>query len=228
MMVMMDDDDDDDDDEINKEYNKIVYDYENDKIKHKEIKSKLDKTNEAIKLYKKNKELFNKIPEFESKMNKNKKFAKIFKKVLNEIINSKICKKSDIITKVIDVTWINDPKLFNKINKDVTDRYLKDKKSPELSYIQSFLDDKNNEYIKNKKDAFKEFKYLKNNVKSKDLKDIVKELEFSIFGYEDDESKKEPLGFGLKILTNKQMLNRLPILLAQIQAANNSKSLKIE
>ena len=33
-------------------------------------------------------------------------------------------------------------------------------------------------------------------------------------------------GEGLKILTNKQMLNRLPILLAQIQAGNNSKSLK--
>ena len=33
---------------------------------------------------------------------------------------------------------------------------------------------------------------------------------------------------GLKILTNKQMLNRLPILLAQIKAGNNSKSLKNE
>ena len=33
-------------------------------------------------------------------------------------------------------------------------------------------------------------------------------------------------GSDLKILTNKQMLNRLPILLAQIQAGNNSKSLK--
>ena len=31
---------------------------------------------------------------------------------------------------------------------------------------------------------------------------------------------------GLKILTNKQMLNRLPILLAQIQAENNSTKLK--
>ena len=38
-----------------------------------------------------------------------------------------------------------------------------------------------------------------------------------------DTSKK---GEGLKILTNKQMLNRLPILLTQIQAGNNSKSLK--
>ena len=40
-----------------------------------------------------------------------------------------------------------------------------------------------------------------------------------------DTSKK---GEGLKILNNKQMLNRLPILLAQIEAGNNSKSLKNE
>ena len=35
-------------------------------------------------------------------------------------------------------------------------------------------------------------------------------------------------GKGLKTLTNKQMLNRLPILLTQIQVGNNSKSLKNE
>ena len=35
-------------------------------------------------------------------------------------------------------------------------------------------------------------------------------------------------GAGLKILTKKQMLNRLPILLAQIQAGNNSIKLKKE
>ena len=49
-----------------------------------------------------------------------------------------------------------------------------------------------------------------------------------------DEEDKEFLknmnkeGKGLKILTNKQMLNRLPILLAQIQAGNNSSKLKNE
>ena len=36
------------------------------------------------------------------------------------------------------------------------------------------------------------------------------------------------VGAGLKILANKQMLNRLPILLAQIQAGNNSSKLKKE
>ena len=36
------------------------------------------------------------------------------------------------------------------------------------------------------------------------------------------------VGIGLKILTNKQMLNRLLILYAQIQAGNNSSKLKNE
>ena len=36
------------------------------------------------------------------------------------------------------------------------------------------------------------------------------------------------IGKGLKILTNKQMLNHLPILLAQIPAGNNSIKLKNE
>ena len=46
--------------------------------------------------------------------------------------------------------------------------------------------------------------------------------------YDSSGSGLNKKGKGLKILTNKQMLNRLPILLAQIQAGNNSKSLKNE
>ena len=57
---------------------------------------------------------------------------------------------------------------------------------------------------------------------ARDLKDIVDLYNIKSGS---DTSKN---GEGLKILTNKQMLNRLPILLAQIQAGNNSKSLKNE
>ena len=141
----------------------------------------------------------------------------MLKKFLDEIITNK---------KIIDITWVDNPKLFNKIDNDVTNRYHKDKNSTELLSIQSFLDDINYEHIKNKKDAYKKFKDLKNNVKSDELKDIVKELERAIFGY--DYENEELSGSGLKILTNKQMLNRLPILLAQIQAENNSTKLKNE
>ena len=56
----------------------------------------------------------------------------------------------------------------------------------------------------------------------KDLKDIV-DL-YNIKSGSDTSKKVQ----GLKILTNKQMLNRLPILLAQMQAGNNSIKLKNE
>ena len=56
----------------------------------------------------------------------------------------------------------------------------------------------------------------------KNLKDIV---DFYNPKSGSDTSKK---GKGLKILTDPQMLNRLPILLTQIQAGNNSIKLKNE
>ena len=57
---------------------------------------------------------------------------------------------------------------------------------------------------------------------ARDLKDIA-----DIYNIKSssDTSKKDE---GLKILTEKQMLNRLPILLAQIEAGNNSIKLKNE
>ena len=63
-------------------------------------------------------------------------------------------------------------------------------------------------------------KKMRRHVKS--LKDIV---HFYNLKSASDTNKK---GKGLKILANQQMLNRLPILLAQIQAGNNSIKLKNE
>ena len=48
------------------------------------------------------------------------------------------------------------------------------------------------------------------------------------FSNDYDSNGSGNVGTGLKILTNEQMLNRLPILLAQIQAGNNSSKLKNE
>ena len=86
----------------------------------------------------------------------------------------------------IDLPWMYNPQLYDEISHDVIDRYNKDKKSNELKSIQTFLDNVTNEYIKNKKEALEEFKTIKNNVKNKNLKDIVKKLELAIFGYDDD------------------------------------------
>ena len=195
-------DDDDDNDDINNAYKKITEDYKNNKIEYEEINEQLNKTNDAIKIYKKNKKFFKNIPNIESKMNKNEKFAKMLKKVLNKIISNEIYKKSSTKKKIIDITWVDDSKLFNQTSNAVTNRYNKDKNSTELSSIQNFLDDINNEDIKNKKDAYNNFKDLKNDVKSDKLKDILKELERAIFGY--DYENEELSGTGLKILTEKQ------------------------
>ena len=160
---------------------------------------------------------------YKNQVDKNKKDVKVLKRLINEILLNKIIKKHTT-KKVIDISWIDNTTLFNKISNDITSKYNKNKESLELLSIQNFLDDINNEYIENKKDALKNFE---NNVKSDELKYIVKELERAIFGY-DYENKEESSGSGLKILTKQQMLRRLPILLAKIRAGNNSTKLKNE
>ena len=44
----------------------------------------------------------------------------------------------------------------------------------------------------------------------------------------EEEAEKRQKGQGLKILTPKQLITRLPILLAQLKAGNNSEKLKHE
>ena len=75
----------------------------------------------------------------------------------------------------------------------------------------------------------KEFRKVRNKRHSgaitsnqKDMLDYIDEFSVS---YDDLNRKK---GKELKILTKQQMLNRLTILLAQIQAGNTSQSLKNE
>ena len=84
------------------------------------------------------------------------------------------------------------PQLYDKISEDAVARYNKDKHSNELLSIQTFLDNITSEYIKNKKDALEEFKTVKNNVKSEILKDIIKDLERAIFGYNYDDDNEKP------------------------------------
>ena len=66
----------------------------------------------------------------------------------------------------IDLSWMYNTQLYDKISRNVVDRYKKDKKSNELKSIQTFLDSITNEHVTNKKDALEEFKTIKNNVKS--------------------------------------------------------------
>ena len=82
---------------------------------------------------------------------------------------------------------MNDLQLYTKIASEVFSRYNGDKGSFELFTLQTFIDNINNERVKNKKDAREEFKTVKKNVKSEALKQIVKELEQAIFGDNDND-----------------------------------------
>ena len=91
----------------------------------------------------------------------------------------------------IDLLWINDLQLYRQIASEVFTRYNRDKDSLEFFTLRTFIDNINNERVKNKKYAREEFKTVKKNVKSEALKQIVKDLEQAIFGYDDDKSKEE-------------------------------------
>ena len=91
----------------------------------------------------------------------------------------------------IDLSGINDLQLYRQIASEVFDRYNRDKDSFKLFTLRTFIDNINNESVKNKKDAREEFGTVKKNVKSKALKQIVKYLEQAIFGYDDDKGKGE-------------------------------------
>ena len=60
------------------------------------------------------------------------------------------------------------------------------------------------------------------------LKDIVRKLFNANQILDDMPPEKRQQGQGLKILTPQQMITRLPILLAQLKAGNNSQKLKNE
>ena len=93
-----------------------------------------------------------------------------------------------------DLSWMNDLQLYKKIASEVFSRYNGDKNSFELFTLRTFIDNINNERVKNKKDAREEFKNVQKNIKSEALKEIVKDLEQAIFGDDNnDESLIERL-----------------------------------
>ena len=61
-------------------------------------------------------------------------------KNFNDLTNDKIFN--------IDLSWMYNPQLYDEISQDVFARYNKDKHSNELLFIQNFLDNITNEYIK--------------------------------------------------------------------------------
>ena len=118
----------------------------------------------------------------------------------------------------------------NKFNSEEITKSLKKLRNKLINFSKFY--EEYNKFI----DNIVKFEYYKSEKKTgnvspnqkkmrryaRDLKDIVDPYNLKS---DSDTSKK---GEGLKILNNKQMLNRLPILLAQIEAGNNSIKLKNE
>ena len=111
----------------------------------------------------------------------------------------------------VDEYQIND--LINKIFDKTYGKYER------KTYIESEIDNFLEKY--EYKNIAISYDNNKNKFDTEETTKSLKKLRNKLI----DTSKS---GRGLKILTNKQMLNRLPILLAQIEASNNSIQLKNE
>ena len=97
-------------------------------------------------------------------------------------------------------------KNLNKIND-------KDKKDKLVNVINSGL-----------KDLNKEMKETSEEERKNEKPDKIVEIVEEVLSF----NKQKQEGQGIKILTPSQMLSRLPISLAQLQAGNNSEKLKNE
>ena len=119
----------------------------------------------------------------------------------------------------IDLSWMNNLQFYRQIAPEVFARYDRDKDSFELFTLRTFIDNINNERVKNKKDAREEFKIVKKNVKSEALKEIVKDLEQAIFG-DDDNDDGEKLDRRFKNLISKKRRELLREYLKESDDAN--------
>ena len=127
----------------------------------------------------KKKESYTKSRNIKDEINNSKKFAEGLKKIIAGIENNKIRTKKSSFTKsdssvgsgssigsdFINLSWMNNSKVYKDINQDITNRYNKDNDSFELLSLKSFIDNINDKYIKNKKDAMDKFKTVKKMLK---------------------------------------------------------------
>ena len=155
----------------------------------------------------------------------NKKYEKYERKTYIESEIDKFLEKYG--DKNISISYDENKNKFN------TEEITKSLKKLRNKFINpSEFNEEHNKFI----DNVEKFEYYKSKKKdgsvsinqkkmiryARDLKDIA---DLYNLKSDSDTSKK---GEGLKILTDKQMLNRLPILFAQIEAGNNSIKLKNE
>ena len=117
------------------------------------------------------------------------------------------------------------------VNDELFQKYFKLQK-PSLMYkiLRTLNDKEKNSNVVNMfnsplKDLKEEIKKMsKEEIEDEKPEEIVRVVEIIL----DFNKIKQQKGQGIKILTPNQMLNRLPIALAQLQARNNSNKLKSE
>ena len=118
-----------------------------------------------------------------------------------------------------------------RVNDEVFQKYFKIQK-PSLVYkvLRTINDKENNSNLVDMfnsalKDLKEEIKKMsKEEIENEKPDEIVRVVEMIL----DFNKQNQQKGQGIKILTPNQMLNRLPIALAQLQAGNNSNKLKNE
>ena len=149
------------------------------------------------------------------KKNKKKKEEKQDKKTINtdEYIDWMIDKEDAHVNQELFQKYfkIQKPSLMYKVLRLIND---KEKNSNLVDMFNSAL-----------KDLEKDAKNMSKEEKEIELPDEIVRAVKMILDFNELRQQK---GQGIKILTPKQMLNRLPIALAQLQAGNNSNKLKNE
>ena len=117
------------------------------------------------------------------------------------------------------------------INDDLFNKYFKFQRPSDMFMLLNKTNDteKNNELVSLIKSGLKDLKeeikkMSKAEIENEDPELIV-EIAEKILQFNEQNQQK---GQGIKILTPNQMLNRLPIALAQLQAGNDSNKLKNE
>ena len=186
--------------------NNINLDWMNDKIRYEKTAEEADtdymkgNNDNELKLIK---DFITKINnDTINKNNARNEFRKLKQKVTNDRLKQNLIKDLERYIFGEDIESIEPEE---KYEESIAERVKTRRQNTQRTFAPSSLP---------KKDYFEEtanfLKYMEEEKKG--------QKRFS----DDYDSNGWSSGTGLKILTNKQMLNRLPILLAQIQAGNNS------
>ena len=162
----------------------------------------------------------------EDKCDNQPKFATIFnepinkrKKIMSELYDSVDYNnlKFEYVNKNKDVSfyeYMDSKKLFNVIKNKIKISEVKNKQNEFLNKLSNI---KIGKKLINNLEKF--------NLSREEIINVFRDYTEMLSDANYDARKNETKGTGLKILTPRQMLQRLPIALAQVKAGNNSESL---